>query len=298
MNRKEFGQLILSLRQSLDWTQFQLAEYAEIDEAVISQLERGVKKFLEPELIFRLMNTLQLTTIERREFTLAASGLDESQIVRQPSASVRTDTFDAVKIVERMANLVGEIRLPAYLADDYGDVIAANRIILAFYRVPPSVLEEAPHILGGFNTVHLNFGRDLIGRNHVLDNWDGYAINSMRAFRENSFHVRQKPYFKNLMKAFHNPAEYPFFDRYWKMVSSTEDDKELNMDYFSYKHPEFGDLKYNTAETVSITSFGKLHLIQATPLNESTSRVFDQLLNSAGTGVVRLAPWPEKAINQ
>ena len=297
MNRKDFGQLLSSLRQDLDWTQFQLAEYADVDEAVISQLERGVKKFLEPELIFRLMNTLQLTTIERREFVLAASGLEESQIVRQPSASARTDAFDAVKTVERMVNLVGEIRLPAYLSDDYGDVVAANNIILAFYRVPPSVLEEASKIPGGFNAVHLNFGRDLIGRNHVLDNWDSYAINSMRSIRENSFHVRQKPYFKYLMNAFRNPAEYPFFDRYWKMVSSTENDKELNMDYFFYKHPEFGDLKYITSETVSTTSFGKLHLVQSTPLNEGTNQVFDQLLKSVGTGVVRLASWPEKPIH-
>lgn len=297
MNRREFGQLLSSLRQEMDFTQFQLAEYADVDEAVISQLERGVKKFLEPELIFRLMNTLQLTTIERREFILAASGLDESQTVRQPSAAARTDTFDAIKTVERMAKLIGEIIVPAYLCDDYGDVIAANNIILAFYRVPASTLENAPDIPGGFNVIHLNFGRDLVGRNHVLDNWDAYATNAMRAFRENSFHVRHKPYFKYLMNAFRNPAEYPFFDRYWKMVSSTENDKELNMDYFSYQHPEFGNLKYITAETVSTTSFGKLHLIQATPLDESTGQVFDQLLKSAGTGCVRLASWPEKSIH-
>ena len=53
MNRKEFGQLLAALRQDLDWTQFHLSEYADIDEAVISQIERGVKKFFEPELLFQ-----------------------------------------------------------------------------------------------------------------------------------------------------------------------------------------------------------------------------------------------------
>ena len=46
MNRKEFGQLLAALRQDLDWTQFELAEYAEVDEAVVSQIERGVKAYV------------------------------------------------------------------------------------------------------------------------------------------------------------------------------------------------------------------------------------------------------------
>src|ERR1051325_11756531 len=85
MNRKEFGQLLATLRQDLDLTQFELAEFADVDEAVISQMERGVKKHFEPELLFQLANALQLTTLERREFLLAASGLDQKYIVRQPT---------------------------------------------------------------------------------------------------------------------------------------------------------------------------------------------------------------------
>lgn len=77
MNRKEFGQLLATLRKDMGWTQFQLAELVEIDEAVISQVERGVKKHYEPELLFSLANAFQLTTLERREFFLAASGLEK-----------------------------------------------------------------------------------------------------------------------------------------------------------------------------------------------------------------------------
>src|SRR3990172_1994372 len=88
MNRKDFGKLLSTLRQDLDWTQFELSEYADIDEAVVSQIERGVKRHFEPELLFRLANALQLTTLERREFFLAASGLDQNQIVRQVSAGM------------------------------------------------------------------------------------------------------------------------------------------------------------------------------------------------------------------
>lgn len=294
MNRKDFGELVAALRQDLGWTQFQLAEYAELDEAVVSQIERGVKKYFEPELLFRLANALQLTSLERHEFILAASGLDEKQIVRQPSAMMATDVFHPAKILERMLVLTAEIRLPAFLMDVYGDIIAANNMMLAFYNVPPSMMETAAKIPGGYNTTRLNFGRDLVGRRHVTDNWDNYAINSMRSFREISLRYRAKPYFKYLMKSFRNPIEYPFFERYWKLVSSTEDDKEMRVDYFSYYHNDFGPLKYIASLTKAVTSFGSLFLVQNLPLDEHTDEVFNQLKLKAGPGAVRFAPWPEK----
>ena len=295
MNRKEFGELVATLRQDMDWTQSKLAEYADVDDAVISQIERGVKKHFEPELLFRLANIFQLTTLERREFFLAASGLDQKQIVRQVSAATNTDVFNARRVLDKMIELTGQVRLPAYLCDVYSDVIATNQIVLSFFKVPPSFVEEASHVPGGYNTVRFNFGKDLVARSHIVDNWDSYALNSMRAFRENSLRYRAKPYFKYLMKAFRNPIEYPLFDRYWKMVSSVEQDKEVNTDYFSFQHNEFGGIKYITSSTSSVTSFGELFLVQYLPLDARTSRIFEELAQREGAGVVQFASWPLKA---
>jgi len=296
MNRSDFGELVHALRLDLGWTQFQLAEYSGVDDAVISQIERGVKKFFEPELLFCLANAFQLTTLERREFIFAASGLDEKQIVRQPSAGMTTDVFNAKKILERMIHLTGEIRLPAFLSDVYSDVIAANYMMLAFYNVPPSMIESAANVPGGYNTTRLNFGRESLAHTQVTDNWDSYALKSMRSFRENSLQYRANPYFKYLIKAFRNPVEYPFFDRFWKLVSSTEQDKEVNIDQFSYSHNEFGLLNYVASTTIAITSFGNVYLIQNLPLDQHTEDLFNQLKLQAGLGVARFAPWPEKSM--
>ena len=294
MNRKEFGELVATLRQDMDWTQSKLAEFANIEDAVISQIERGVKKHFEPELLFCLANLFQLTTLERREFFLAASGLDQNEIVRQVSASTNTDVFNARRVLDKMIEMTGQLRLPAYLCDVYNDVIATNRIVLAFFKVPPSFVEEASRVPGGYNTARFNFGKDLVARNLIVDNWDSYALNSMRAFRENSLRYRAKPYFKYLMKTFRNPHEYPLFDRYWKMVSSVEKDKEANTDYFSFHHGEFGEIKYMTSSTVSVTSFGELFLVQYLPLDAYTTKVFEELAQHIGTGVAQFASWPLK----
>lgn len=294
MNRKEFGELVATLRQDMDWKQSQLAEIANVDDAVVSQIERGVKKHFEPELLFQLANVFQLTTLERREFFLAASGLDQREIVRQITASTNTDVFNARRMLDKMIELTGQVRLPAFLIDVYSDVIATNHIVLSFFKVPPTFVEESSRVPGGYNTTRFNFGKDLVARGHILDNWDSYALKSMRAFRENSLRYRAKPYFKYLMNTFRNPHEYPLFNRYWRMVSTVEEDKEANTDYFSFHHDEFGEIKYSTSSTASITSFGELFLVHYLPLDERTSHIFEQLTQQAGPGVTHFAPWPLK----
>ncbi|SRR6266498_5220323 len=295
MDRKEFGDLLSALRQDMSWTQFQLAEYSGVDDAVISQIERGVKKYFEPELLFCLANALQFTTLERGEFVLAASGLSEKRMVRQPSAGMATDVFNPRKILDKMIRLTGQIRVPAFLVDVYSDVVAANYIMLAFYDVPSSMIVSAANIPGGYNTTRLNFGRESVARTQVTNSWDEYALNSMRSFREISLRYRAKPYFKYLMKAFRNPVEYPYFDRFWKLVSSTEQDKEINVDQFSYEHSQYGPLNYvASTTTAAITSAGDLYLVQNLPLDQHTEDIFNQLKAQAGLGAVRFAPWPEK----
>jgi transcriptional regulator with XRE-family HTH domain len=296
MNRREFGELIAALRQDVGWTQFQLAEYASLDHAVVSQLERGVKKHFEPALLFNLANALQLTTLERREFVLAASGLDQKELVRQPSPAMLTDVFSIQRTLDKWISLTGQVRLPAFLCDAYGDVVAANNIIQSLFKLPAQFAEQADRIPGGYNTARFNFGKDLVARSHIVDHWDQYALNSMRAFRENSLRYRAQPYFKYLMKAFRDRNEYPLFDRYWKMVSSVEQDKEADIDYFSYHHDEFGEIKYIASSTVSITSFGELFLVHYLPLDESTGQLFERLARQAGPGTVRYAPWPQKSM--
>jgi len=97
------------------------------------------------------------------------------------------------------------------------------------------------------------------------------------------------------MKAFRNPVEYPYFDRFWKLVSSTEQDKEINVDQFSYEHSQYGPLNYvASTTTAAITSAGDLYLVQNLPLDQHTEDIFNQLKAQAGLGAVRFAPWPEK----
>ncbi len=294
MNRKEFGQLLATLRQDLDWTQFQLAEYSNIDEAVISQIERGVKKYFESELLISLANALQLTTLERREFILATSGLDQRQLVRQPSSGATTDTNHPTKILDHLIETLKCIQLPAFISDVYGDAIAANQTVVDFFRIPASLLSAAAQLPAGYNTMRMTFNRDLIGRSHASDNWDAYAMTTMASYRASTLRYRAKPYFKYLLNIFRDPIEYPLFDRFWKRVSSLETDLSVDSDRFQYRHEVYGEIQYMTARITTFTAFGEVFLLTYLPLDSHTSEIFAQIYKEAGKGIVHLAPWPEK----
>lgn len=294
MNRKEFGELISALRQDLGWTQFELAEYSGLDDAVISQVERGVKKFFDQELLFSLANALQLTTLERREFILAASGLESNQIVRQPGKGTTTDTFHPSKIIENLLGIIREVRVPAFLNDVFGDVIAVNTAVIRFFNIPAAMIENSGQIPAGYNTMRMTFNKDLVNRTLVTDNWDAYAMSSMLSYRAGSLRYRAKPYFKYLMKVFRNPVEYPLFDRFWKRVVSLEQDRIMNTDQFLYRHETYGDLHYMTSGITTTTSFGELFLSLYIARDDHTNEVFTSLIRNGGDQVVRLAPWPEK----
>ncbi len=294
MNRQEFGQLLAALRQDLDWTQFQLSEYASVDEAVISQIERGVKKFFEPELLLNLANALQLTTLERREFFLAASGLDQRQLVRQASSATTTDTSHPSKTLNRLVETLRAVRCPAFINDVYGDAIAANHAVINFFHVPASMIETASQKPGGYNIMRITFNRELVGRTHVADNWDAYAIATMMSYRATTLRYRAKPYFRYLLKTFRDPVEYPLFDRFWKQVASLETDRATETDYFQYKHEIYGQIHYLTAPIITITAFGELFLTVYQPLDDHTTEIFTQITKESSRDIIMLAPWPEK----
>jgi transcriptional regulator with XRE-family HTH domain len=296
MNRKEFGQLLATLRQDLDWTQFQLAEYSGLDEAVISQMERGVKKNFESDILVNLANAFQLTTLERREFFLAASGVEHRQLVRQPSLGAITDTNHPKKILDHLMETLKSVQLPAFISDVYGDAIAANQTVVNFFRLPAALIAAAGQIPAGYNTIRMTFNRDLIGRTHVSDHWDEYAMATMASYRAATLRYRAKPYFKYLLKIFRDPIEYPLFSRFWKRVSSMENDLSVDSDRFHYQHEVYGEIRYMTARITTITAFSEVFLLTYVPLDTHTTDIFAQINKEAGNGVIRLAPWHEKPI--
>jgi transcriptional regulator with XRE-family HTH domain len=294
MDRKSFGKLLAALRVEMGWTQAQLAELTDEEDAVISQVERGMKKYLDPELVLRLANALQLATLERREFFLAASGMEAKDIISAPESVMMSEGHSAERVLQKIIGLLGQLPVPAFVSDVFGDVVAANKIIIDLLQVPPELLAQAPLVPGGYSTLRLNYGEAT--RAMIADGYDTYAVNALRAFREISLRYRAHPYYQYLMKEFRNPKKYPLFEHFWRKAAVLEDDRTMALEPFIYTHTRYGRLAYSTSSSTFFTAEGELFLYQYTPLDAPTETVFREIHERTGTAALRFAPWPEKKI--
>lgn len=290
MNHKEFGKLVAVLRQDVGLTQFQLAEKSGLDVPVVSQIERGVKRFFDAELLQKLAAALELNLHERQAFFAAAVGLDDAIDMvpneKSPQYQKATQTLD------QMMALLERIRVPGHIVDVYGDVVAANMIIVGLYQVTPDTITESHSIPAGYSSLRLLFGGVL--QSVFSGGYDQYLLNSVRSFREFSLRYRALPYSMQVLNELRNPQKYPAFDRYWRKAGLMDDDKAINLDVFEYSHVQFGLLHYSAVFTVSSTPFGELMLIYNLPMDKHTTDVFEQLASTFGTSAFRFAPWPVK----
>ncbi len=294
MQRDDFGKIVASLREDLGLTQPQMADLAGIPFHVLSHIERGKKSNLSPEILVALADVLQLTTCERRQFFLAASGVGINEMVRPDLPHTSSDTANPEKELAKLQNVANQLQVPAFVIDPFYDFVMVNRPMLALFKVNQPLIDYLASVPRGFNSIHLTFGKGLFAQSQMDWNWDEYAFNTMRGFRENSLRYRHHPYFQYLMQCFRNPEEYPFFERFWRMAASTQEDKEANWDFLEYNGKGHGHLHYIADTTIFTTAFGDLYFIKYFPLNPNTGKVFTEIAAEYGTQMLRFASWPEK----
>ena len=292
MNQKDFGTLICALRQDIPLTQSELAEKMGEKVSVVSQIERGAKKYLEPHLVMNLGEALGLNTNERRQLILAASGLDEFHLVGKPKEVELLKLKKPMEILDKLMDLLGQLPFPGYIQDVFGESVAANVAAVKFYNITPEQIETASQIPGGYTTVRMMFGNIL--SMVVATSYDKYVLSSVRSLRELSLRYRAHPYFIYLMKEFRHSKKYPGFERCWRHASIVEEDKDVEFDLFEFSHAFYGDMKFATPWQAVNTPHGELIFVYSIPLDTHTSDIFEQLVETEGRKAHRFAPWPEK----
>lgn len=293
MDRFEFGALVASLREDLRWTQFELAEKSGVDVSVVSNVERGARRSLSKDnILLKLADGLQLTTLERQEFLLAASGVQEYDVVRHEQDAAG-GAFDAQAFIEELGENIGRIRLPAFVTDSFCDIILANHCLLEFYQAPPSLFVDAEDAIGGYNQMRYVFHVDsnftsLIGPHRM----DEFALLNARYFRRRTLRVRSKPYFSALIREFFDNKKYPYFEKCWrKMVFESQDNYTIP---FETPNEESDFAIVAVDSLLALTPYGELYLQQILSLNEKTAKKIETIMQRTGQGYVKMTPFPDK----
>jgi transcriptional regulator with XRE-family HTH domain len=296
MNRKEFGELIAALREDLGRTQAGLAELVEVDDSTISNIERGAKKHIDPQLLCDLAQALRLTRGERQQLYLAASGLDEEQIMRPAESFGAVRTMEAQQALDQTIEQMARMRIPCSIVDVYQDNLAANGIMFDLFAFPAERIEALRRVPAGLSSLWSLYSTASPLGATVNEGWEQFALNTMRAFRENSLRYRTRPYYKYLMKEFRTPGKYPSFERYWRLASTLEPEAGASVRQYAFTHPEHGRLEYYTARSFTTTAHGELFFYQLVPSDGHTTQVFEEIARRVGARAYRLASWPHKVM--
>ena len=185
-----------------------------------------------------------------------------------------------------------KLQVPAFITDNYSDIIAAKISILDLYQITPNIIDSIREQPAGFN--HLRFAysselhfEDIIGTAH----WRKSADRAILFFRRATLRYRHTAYFNYILKAMLKNKQ---FDVDWYSSHRFLDHRDITYGHYKYEHDLYGPLNYIATETLVNTVKGDLYLIVYNPADVITFNVFMELLKTSENKTRRLAPWPEK----
>ncbi len=288
MNRADFGQLVAALRkENIDllegkvWTQKRLAERANLPERAIAQIEQGTKMNMEGQVVAQLAEALGLTTMERVAFLHAAAEVD----VDPYGKIAKTPT----ELLEELLSAAREIRLPAYVYDAYGNLVAINSTMRALAIMPDELWASGHASPAGFNVQRYYFAPTSPIRTFLGINWTQFAIRLVQHFRVTTLKYRHTERFRIIFRELY---QYPLFQDFWARTKYADEDLYHRWDSILYQHPELGQLNYIATEVSTLTGLEELFLVTYIPRDRQTTNALEALAERVGTNLHRAAAWP------
>ncbi|HEY0607896.1 MAG TPA: helix-turn-helix domain-containing protein [Herpetosiphonaceae bacterium] len=283
-----FGKLVRSLRKEhrdadgTQWTQQILADKAGVDKRTLERIEQGLLRKIDPDIVLRLVDALELTSVEREQFFFASMLLDNSNL-----ASPQSDPEEKLKMLLAM---LASLRLPAMLVDVYADVIAVNSGALHLFDLYDDLVNYPADEPAAHNIMRVIFARDSRYRTILGEEWSRNALHNIRFFRGITLRYRFHPYFRQTLAAL---WKLPAFRLYWERARVEDGDSTTDSLMYDYHHPNLGPIRYMASSSQLLTRSGTLYWAIYVPLDERTMTVFQNMVERYGTDVIQLAAWPK-----
>ena len=287
MERKEFGRLIAALREEhIDfsskgmevWTQSKLAREANLPVKTISQIEQGRKMNLDAQTMTQLASALKLTFSEQLELFSASS---------EVGVNVRNlGRIDAGHAFDMLHNLINEIRLPAFVCNQYTEILISNNIAIEVLNIPETLIESASQSVSGFTLIRAVFSPESSFRTLMGEYWTERAEASMRFFRTATLRHRHTKHFHKILAEL---SALPSFRELWFSTQGYVEDYVPDWTNYTYHHPILGNISFVAHISVTQTDQGALYLVTYLPCTKETTIIFEELIQHSGLHIERFA---------
>ena len=290
MDRKAFGKLIAALREEhLDfsskgmgvWTQSKLAQEANLPEKTISQIEQGRKMNFDAQTMTQLAHALKLGLREQLALFAASSevGIDPKNLGH----------LEASQAFQMFSNLIEGIRLPAFISDQYTNVLLSNSIALEVLDVSETMINTAPQTVSGFNLLRVVFATESTFRKLMGEQWNILAESSLRFFRAATLRYRHTDRFRTILAEL---SDLPDFREFWFNTQKYGEDLTPSWMPYAYRHPTLGYLSFIAHVSKTQTDQGSLYLTTYLPCTRETTQIFEDLMQKHGVQLQHFVKWP------
>jgi transcriptional regulator with XRE-family HTH domain len=289
MEKQVFGKLVQALRKEHRdedgtlWTQQTLASKCGVDKRTIERIEQGVLRKFDPDMLLRLANALELTTIERKEFFFAALSLDSSNLASEWS--------DPEETLSTLLCLLESVKLPAMILDVYADVVAVNSAAIYLFDMYDDLVKYPFDAPAAYNMLRITFSRESKYRTVLNKQWARNARHNLHVFRGISLRYRFHAYFRQTLSEL---WKHSAFRQYWEQAHLEDEDSSMDSLIYAYRHPNFGPIRYMANFSHTVTKLGELYWVIYIPMDQRTTGVFQDMVHRYGSKVLQLAPWPKK----
>ncbi|WP_291426940.1 helix-turn-helix transcriptional regulator [Deinococcus sp.] len=201
--RTDLAALLVSLRQSRQLSQGQLARLARCTRPYIGQLERGKRQHLSERLARQLADALHLQGPERQHF-LSVAGW--------PNLAAEGTLNVAPPLLNQYAQaLVDGSRYPGVLHDSQWTVLHANTLAYALFQQLGEPLQPGESLVAQVFSP--------LNRRHIPD-WEGWARSMLAQFKRDSAHLSGAAERQELLARLRG---LPDFARLWQHVEAASD---------------------------------------------------------------------------
>jgi len=183
------------------------------------------------------------------------------------------------------------MQTPAFVLDEFADIIAANLIILKLYGVSEKFIAQLGETPASYNLLKFIYSSDSGYKEVVGSSWEKLAKRNIHFFRRVSLRQRDKPYFKKILDELHREKE---FDIHWHAMHIAPQQYDSIYDTLKWTDPSYGPIELVLTESQIPTEQGNLYLFPYIPGDKNTASVFSRIAEEVGENAPILAPWPEK----
>lgn len=242
MHRKRFGLLIRAMRHEIGkrygepCTQSDLARHINATRKIISNLERGEKIQLDRSLLLSLANAFRLTTRERAAFFAAANAILDTDLPRPQ--------LDSLAMLARLQNMLQQTRLPAFIIDDYDNVVAINRLMLNLFPFIESLLLNTAEQPGKYNVLRFVFSQESSFSQAITENRERYLLQTVYFFRAISLTRRATRFYRDMLQNFETSPHMGLWREIYHRSLEQNEDFYLEHDVAGLEIPGIPPLRF------------------------------------------------------